>query len=181
MRQKASSLELELPEFPYGSIWLVGAGDGDTCHLSPLAGHALGTADAVIHDPPVPRKLLDLVKRSHYREAGAPRWSIGPAINLAQDGWRVVHLVERSTMERAIECAARCAEQEIPFPVVPGADEAVGREAPLGLLLARKSAPRGARVSLVARRSSTAAANTPWVGRFRVREIRVAEDILLAA
>ena len=30
-------------------------------------------------------------------------------------------------------------------------------------------------------RPSTAAANTPWLGRFRVRDIRVAEDILLAA
>jgi hypothetical protein len=30
-------------------------------------------------------------------------------------------------------------------------------------------------------RPSTAAANTPWVGRFRVRDIRVAEDLLLAA
>ena len=28
---------------------------------------------------------------------------------------------------------------------------------------------------------STAAANTPWSGRFRVRDIRVAEDIHLAA
>jgi hypothetical protein len=27
----------------------------------------------------------------------------------------------------------------------------------------------------------TAAANTPWAGRFRVREIRLAEDVLLAA
>jgi hypothetical protein len=30
-------------------------------------------------------------------------------------------------------------------------------------------------------RPSTAAANTPWIGRFRVRDIRVAEDVLLAA
>jgi hypothetical protein len=30
-------------------------------------------------------------------------------------------------------------------------------------------------------RPSTAAANTPWAGRFRVRDIRVAEDLLLAA
>jgi uroporphyrin-III C-methyltransferase len=143
MRQKASSPKLELPEFPYGSVWLVGAGDGDPRHLSPLAVHALGTADAVIHDLAVPRGLLDLVKPSHYREAGAPRWAIGRAIHLAQDGWRVVRLVEGSTMERAIECAIRCAEHEIPFRVVPAAGEAVGREAPLGLLLVRKSAPLG--------------------------------------
>jgi hypothetical protein len=143
MRQKASSLELELPEFPYGSVWLVGAGDGNLRHLSPLAVHALGSADAVIHDLAVPRELLDLVKPPRYREAGAPRWAIGRAIQLAQDGWRVVHLVEGSTMERAIECAVRCAEQEIPFRVVPGAGEAAVREAPLGLLFVRKSAPLG--------------------------------------
>jgi hypothetical protein len=56
-------------------------------------------------------------------------------------------------MERAIECATRRAKQEIPFRVVPGAGEAVGREAPLGLLLLRKSAPLGGgdpRSSLVA-------------------------------
>jgi uroporphyrin-III C-methyltransferase len=121
MRQKASSPELELPEFSYGSVWLVGAGDGDPRHLSPLAVQALGTADAVIHDLAVPRELLDLVKPSHYREAGSPYWAIGRAIRLAEDGWRVVHLVAGNTMERAIECAARCIEHEIPFRIVPGA------------------------------------------------------------
>jgi len=30
-------------------------------------------------------------------------------------------------------------------------------------------------------RPSTAAANTPWLGRFRVRDIRIAEDVRLAA
>ena len=30
-------------------------------------------------------------------------------------------------------------------------------------------------------RPSTAAANTPWLGRFRVRHIRIAEDVRLAA
>ena len=141
MWQNKSSPESELPEFPYGSVWLVGAGDGDPRHLSPLAVHALGTADAVIHDLAVPKELLDLMKPFHYREAGPPYWAIGRAIHLAQDGWRVVHLVEGSTLERAFQCAARCAEQEIPFRVVPGAGEAIGREAPLGLLLVRKSAP----------------------------------------
>jgi uroporphyrin-III C-methyltransferase len=162
MRQKASSLELELPDFPYGSVWLVGAGDGDPRHLSPLAVHALGTADAVIHDLAVPRELLDLVKPSHYREAGSPYWAIGRAIQLARDGWRVVHLVEGSTMGRAIECAVRCAEQEIPFRVVPGAGEAVSCDAPLGLLVVRKSAllggadPRSSLVLVVATSQSEA-------------------------
>ena len=162
MRQKTSSPELELPEFPYGSVWLVGAGDGDP-HLSPLAVHALGTADAVIHDLAVLRELLDLVKPSNYREAGSPYRAIERAIHLAQDGWRVVRLIEGSTMERAIELAARCAEQEIPFRIVPAAGEAVARGAPLGLLLVRKSAslghadPRSSLVLLVATPQSEAA------------------------
>ena len=58
MWQNKSSPELELPEFTYGSVWLVGAGDGHPRHLCPLAVHALGTADAVIHDLAVPRELL---------------------------------------------------------------------------------------------------------------------------
>jgi precorrin-3B methylase len=165
MRQKASSLELELPEFLYGSVWLVGAGDGDPHHFSPLAVHALGTADAVIHDPAVPQQFLDLARPSHYLEAGPPYTAIGRAIHLAQDGWRVVHLVEGNTMERAIECAIRCAEQEIPFRIVPGAGEAVGREAPLGVFLVRKSAslggadPRSSLVLVVATPLSEAASN----------------------
>jgi siroheme synthase len=140
MPQTKASPRLELPEFPYGSVWLVGAGDGHPQHLSPLAVHALGTADAVIHDPAVSRELLGLVKPPRYREACASCRAIGRAINLAQDGWRVVHLVKDATMERVTECAARCAEREIAFRVVPGAGEVLYREAPLGLLLVRKSA-----------------------------------------
>jgi siroheme synthase len=165
MRQTGSPPELELPEFAYGSVWLVGADDGDPRHLSSLAVHALGTADAVIHDLAVPRELLDLVKPSHYREAGSPYWAIGRAIHLAQDGWRVVRLVAGNAMECAIECAARCAEQEIPFCVVPAAGEAVAREAPLGLLLVRQSVslggsdPRSSLVLVLATQQSEAAPN----------------------
>jgi len=143
MFRKASSLTLELRELPYGSVWLVGDGDGNPSHLSPLAMHALSTADAVIHDLGVSQKFLDLVKSSHYRETGAPRRAIGRAIQLAQDGWRVVHLVEGKTIERAIECATRCAEHDVPFCIVPDAGEPIGRKALLGLLLLRKSASLG--------------------------------------
>jgi siroheme synthase len=69
MGQKVSSFELELAEFIYASVSLVGARDGDPRHLSPLAVHALDAADAVIHDLAAPRQLLDLVRLSHYRKA----------------------------------------------------------------------------------------------------------------
>ena len=157
------SLELGLPELPYGSMWLVGAGDGDPRHLSPLAAHVLGTADAVIHDPGVPQKLLDLVKPPHYRETAVPDRAIERAITLAQDGWRVVRLVEGNTMDRAIACAIRCGERNIPFRIVPNANEPIGEEAPRGLLLVRKpisvggTDPRPSLVLLIATPQSEAA------------------------
>jgi len=142
------SLEVGLPELPYGSVWLIGAGDGDQRHFSPLAVHALSTADAVIHDPGITDVILGLVKPPHYREAVAPFRAIERVIKLTQDGWRVVHLVKGSAAERAIECASGFAEHDIPFRIVPNADEPIAGEpidgeAPLGLLLVRKPVSLG--------------------------------------
>jgi hypothetical protein len=76
-----------------------------------------------------------LVKPPHYREAAAPLRAIERVIKLAQDGWRVVHLVKGNAVERAIECAIGFAEHDIPFRIVPNADEPIDGKAPLGLLL----------------------------------------------
>ena len=130
-----SSLELELPELPYGLVWLIGASDTNPSHLTPLGLQALGTADAVIHDPEVSQKLLDLVKPPRYREPCAPHRAIQRAIKLAEDGWRVVHLIQGNTMERAVESAIRCAERNIAFRIVPNTGEPIGGEATLGLVL----------------------------------------------
>lgn len=135
MPPRDPSLEFVLPELSYGSIWLVGAGNGNRSNLSPLALHALSTADVVIYDPGISRKLLDLVKPAHYREAAVPERAIDRAIKLAQDGWRVVHLVEGNTTARAIASVRRCAERNIPFRIVPSAGEPIDSEAPLGFLL----------------------------------------------
>jgi hypothetical protein len=81
------------PEFGYGTVWLVGAGDGDPHRLPPLALHALATADAVIHDPAIPQPILDLVQPPRYREAVTPGQGTERSIKLAEDGWRVVRLV----------------------------------------------------------------------------------------
>jgi uroporphyrin-III C-methyltransferase len=133
------SLELGPPELSFGSVWLVGAADGDPRHLSPLAVHALCTADAVIHDPGIDQEILDLVQPPRYREVASPEQAIKRVIKLVEDGWRVVHLVNGSRMDRAIEDAMRCAERGIPFRIVPSAGDGVGNEAPLGLLLVRKT------------------------------------------
>jgi siroheme synthase len=139
MLSEDRSLESGLPELPYGSVWLVAAEDGDQRHLSPLAVHALSTADAVIHDPGISKALLGLVKPPRYSEAAAPRQAIERTIKLAEDGWRVVHLVEGSTVERAVDSAIRCAERNVLFRVVPNASEPIGGDAPLGVVLVHKT------------------------------------------
>jgi hypothetical protein len=136
-RQVASLLE-KLPELAYGSVWLVGASDGDPRHLSPLAVHALRTADAVIHESGLSPQILDLVKPPRYREATVPGRAIERSIKLAQDGWRVVYLVAGNAMERAIECGTRFAERDIPFRIAPTTGDSLTSEAPIGLLLVRE-------------------------------------------
>jgi siroheme synthase len=114
------SARFAIPELPYGSVWLVGAVDHPR-HLSPLAVHALCSADAVIHDPGIAREILDLVQPPRYREVAPPKQSIERAIRLAEDGWRVVQLVDGEVMKRAVQSATRTAERNIPFCVVPNA------------------------------------------------------------
>jgi uroporphyrin-III C-methyltransferase len=143
MPQRDSSPEFVLPDLSYGSIWLVGAGNGDPDNLSPLALHALGTADAVVHDPGVSSKLLDLVKPPHYGEAAAPVHAVERAIKLAQDGWRVVYFIDGNATERAVESVLRSAARDIPLRIVPSVGEPIDSKAPLGFLLLRKSVSLG--------------------------------------
>jgi hypothetical protein len=129
-----------LADLAYGSVWLVSAEGGDPGNLSPLALHALDTADAVIHDVAVASQILDLVKPPHYREAAAPDQAIRRSIKLAEDGWRVVLLVADRVIPRAIAAAPRFIEHNIAFRiVVPDRSDTVGCDWPLPLLLFRKS------------------------------------------
>ena len=160
------SLGSPLPELPYGSVWLVGTAAGDPSHLSPLVVHALRTADAVVHDPGISKAVLDLVTPPHYREAAVPLQATERVIKLAEDGWRVVQLVNGEVMERAVESAIRCAERNIPFRIIPSAGEPFGNEAPLGLVLMRQTLsvggadPRPTLVLLIATPQSDGAAES---------------------
>ena len=143
MSNKDLPFEKELPELAYGSVWLVSAGDGDPTHLSPLAVRALGTADAVIHDPAVPPRILDLVKPPRYREAASPSAAIKRSTKLALDGWRLAYLVAGDAMVRAVEYATNFAEHNIPFRIAPTGKEPLTGGMPVGLLLVRKAVPVG--------------------------------------
>jgi len=158
------SLQSRLPELPYGSVWLIGGAGLNRRRLSPLAVHALSTADAVIHDPGIAQEILDLVQPSRYREVTSPEEAIDRVIKLAEDGWRVVQLVKGDTIERAVGSATRCAERNIPFRIVPSADDPVSNEAPLCLVLVRTTLSAGGAnsrptlVLLIAKPQSDAAA-----------------------
>jgi len=108
------SLVLEMPELHYGSVWLAGAGDGDLRHLSPLALHALGTADAVIHDHGIARQILDFVQSPRYREVASPEQAIERSIKLAEDGWRIVRLVEGDAVRRRVRHPVCRAQHSVP-------------------------------------------------------------------
>ena len=141
MSLKDPSLQIVTPELGYGTVWLVGAGDGDPHLLPPLARHALATADAVIHDPAIPQSILDLVQPPRYREATTSGQGTERSIKLAEDGWRVVRLVRGDPTERAIEDAALFSEHRIPFYVASNA--AKPGEAQIGLLLVQRLASSG--------------------------------------
>ena len=139
MSPKDALLGLGLPGLSCRSIWLVGGDNGDPPNLSPLALQALGTADAVIHDHGVSRTILDLVKPPRYLEATQFRRGIERSIKLAQDGWRVVHLVEGNAAERATESAVLYSERNISLCVVPGAGDPIVGDLPIGFFLVRRS------------------------------------------
>jgi siroheme synthase len=166
MKSADPSSQSGLPELAYGSVWLVSADDGDPHHLSPLAAHALGTADAVIHDPGVAQEILDLVKPPRYRETAVADRAIKRSIKLAQDGWRVVRLVEGNAMERAVECAISFAEHNIPFGIAPTVAGPLAGHDPVGLLFVRKPlsvgrGENGTLVLLIAAPQSEAATDAP--------------------
>ena len=158
------AIEQKLPAPVYGSVWLSSAGHSNPNQLSPLVLHAIGVADAVIHDPEVPSRILDLVKPPRYREAAEPRRALDRAIKLAEDGWRVLWLVGSPVLETAIGTAATFSERGIPFHVALSADEmsAVGLAPMLdrGALLPDWTAP-DRRTVLLASPAALASATKP--------------------
>ncbi len=133
-----------LPEFEPGWVWLVGAGPGDPGLLTVLALHALGTADAVIHDALVDTRILELARgEAEMIFAGKRGGKPSPTqpdisarlVRLARAGRRVLRLKggDPFVFGRGGEEALALAAARVPFRVVPGITAGTGGLAYAGI------------------------------------------------
>jgi uroporphyrin-III C-methyltransferase len=123
-----------LPEFPEmkpGEVWLVGAGPGDPRLLTLFAVHALGVADAIVHDALVDPRILKLARPgAELHHAGKRGGKPSPQqrdineliIALAKKGQRVLRLKggDPFVFGRGGEEAMALVRAGVPFRVVPG-------------------------------------------------------------
>ena len=135
---------LNLPDFPSGTVWLVGAGPGDPGLLTALALHALDLADSVGYDALVDRRVLALARPGARLEyAGKRGGRPSPRqpdistrlIELARAGHRVLRLKggDPCVFGRGGEEALALARAAIPFRIVPGITAGIGGLAYAGI------------------------------------------------
>ena len=140
----------DLPEFPSGEVWLVGAGPGDPRLLTVLALHALSKADDIVHDALVDPRVLRLVPAgveliAAGKRGGRPSPDQGDInevlIERARLGRRVVRLKggDPFVFGRGGEEAEACRAAGVPVEVVPGISAATGAAAAAQLPLTHRS------------------------------------------
>ncbi len=133
----ATAAPLTLPSFAAGSVWLVGAGPGDPGLLTLLALHALQSADVIVHDALVDRRVLALASPKAVLNAAGKRGGRPSAkqqdisqrlIVEARKGNRVLRLKggDPFVFGRGGEEALALAKAQIPFRLVPGITAAIG-------------------------------------------------------
>ena len=120
-----------LPDFPAGEVWLAGAGPGDPRLLTVLALHAVASADTIVHDALVDRRILDMADTSAERifagkRGGRPSPQQAEInailVDRAQAGRRVLRLKggDPFVFGRGLDEAAALTEAGIRFRVIPG-------------------------------------------------------------
>ena len=135
---------LPFPEFRPGEVWPIGAGPGDPRHLTMLAVHALQSADDVVYDALIDKRVLDLVRpeaETHFagKRGGAHstnRRDINDTIiRLARAGRRVARLKggDPFVFGRGGEEAVALTRAGVPFRVVPGVTSGIAAPALVGI------------------------------------------------
>jgi uroporphyrin-III C-methyltransferase len=132
------------PPFLPGHVWLVGAGPGDPGLLTLLARHALETADVVVYDALVDRRVLALARKgTELIYAGKRGGKPSPSqpdisdrlVRLAREGGRVLRLKggDPFVFGRGGEEALALAAAGVPFRIVPGVTAGIGGLAYAGI------------------------------------------------
>ncbi len=141
------------PDFPRGSIWLVGAGPGDPELLTRKAERLIRAADVVFHDALVGPEVLKLAARSarlvhvgkrsgrHSRDQASIDQLI---VSAALSGERVVRLKggDPSIFGRADEELGAARAAGVPVRICPGITAASAAAASLGASLTLRGTAR---------------------------------------
>lgn len=133
-----------LPDFPAGEVWLAGAGPGDPRLLTVLALHAVASADTIVHDALVDRRILDMADISAERifagkRGGRPSPQQAEInailVDRAQAGRRVLRLKggDPFVFGRGLDEAAALTEAGIRFRVIPGITSGLAAAALAGI------------------------------------------------
>ena len=134
----------DMPVFAPGSVWLAGAGPGDSGLLSLLALHGLRQADVVVYDALVDERILALSRPGIAHEYAGKRGGKPSAkqrdislrlIELAREGKRVLRLKggDPFVFGRGGEEALALVAARVPFRIVPGISAGIGGLAYAGI------------------------------------------------
>ena len=137
---------IELPSFPEGLVWLVGAGPGDPGLLTLHAIHALQQADVIIYDALVNQEILNLCRDDAEKvfsgkRGGKPSFNQRDIslklVEYSKKGKRVVRLKggDPFIFARGGDEALFLAKENIPIRIPPGITAGVGAMAYAGIPL----------------------------------------------
>lgn len=140
-------------DFPYGMVWLVGAGPGDPELLTRKAERLIRNASTVFYDALVGAQVLDLIP-GHVRRVPVGKRSgrhskdqasiDGMIVAAALAGERVVRLKggDPSIFGRATEELEACRAAQVPVQICPGVTAASAASASLGRSLTLRGLAR---------------------------------------
>lgn len=145
------TLDLPLPEFESGHVWLVGAGPGNPGLLTLLALHALREADIIVHDALIEEsvlvlahpksKLYNVGKRGGNHHSPMQRTVTSLLIELAHNNYRVLRLKggDPFIFGRGLEELSGLRAAGIPVWIVPGLTAGIAGPATAGLAMTDSS------------------------------------------